>query len=453
MRQSIGSSVATPTCKVADPLPVESTLVQSLESPVPGRNVVRFVQGLAAFPIVRLTVAVVVVLAISCACASKAVAASCGSTKRYALILANNATRDPGLPPLRYADDDAVRYYQLFRAAGARTALLVSLDLDTRDRFPEVAQVAISPTRRHLVEKVAELFHHVKVEHQNGCESHFYFVYTGHGAIAPNRQGYINLSDGPFHRSDLYEQIVGLSPATFNHLIVDSCHAASFVQRKGDRSGNYADAVEAFVSTEDLASYNNTGLLYASAEGDDALESGSWESGVFSHMVQSALLGPGDANEDGRITYAEAAAFLGVANYGVRERWGRLRVFFRPPPIRETVSLLDPVDYRPNAWITVDAAHAGRYSAKDARGVSIADFNSSAEQTVRLALLGAGPFQVTHSNRVAEVPDGTQAAVQYLAFRPAAYVLRGAMSGQLERAYFSVPFGKLIYRRIEERQR
>ncbi len=453
MRQSIGSRVAIPARETAGSLPVGSSLAHDLDSPSTERGFVECAQSLAVLPLLKVTVAVVLAVAWVCARPSDAAAAGCRSPRRYAIVVANNATHDPGLPPLRYADDDAIRYYELFRAAGARTALLVDPDRDTLRRLPEVAQVAMPPTRRQLSETAAELFRQAKADRQNGCESHFYFVYTGHGAVAPNRQGYINLSDGPFHRADLYEQIVEPSPATFNHLIIDSCHAASFVQKKGDRSGNYRDAVEAFVGAQDLADYDNTGFIYANVEGDEALESAPWESGVFSHMLQSALLGPGDVDLDRRITYAEAAGFLGVANVAVREQWGRLKVYFRPPPIRETVSLLDLAEYRPSAWLTVDSAHAGRYSARDARGISVADFHSSAEQAVRLALVGTGPFEVTHANMVAELPDRSQAAVQELLFGPATYAVRGATSGRLEQVYFSFPFGRSIFNQLAKRQR
>src|SRR5581483_1448505 len=49
----------------------------------------------------------------------------------YALIIGVNRAVDADLPPLHYADDDAVRYQELFRALGARTALLTRLDPET----------------------------------------------------------------------------------------------------------------------------------------------------------------------------------------------------------------------------------------------------------------------------------------------------------------------------------
>ena len=45
----------------------------------------------------------------------------------YALIVGTNRSVDADLKPLRYADDDAVRYQELFRALGARTPVARNL--------------------------------------------------------------------------------------------------------------------------------------------------------------------------------------------------------------------------------------------------------------------------------------------------------------------------------------
>ena len=54
---------------------------------------------------------------------------SSGAT--FALIIGVNKSIDPDLQDLHYADDDAARYFELFRSLGARTYLLTNPDKNT----------------------------------------------------------------------------------------------------------------------------------------------------------------------------------------------------------------------------------------------------------------------------------------------------------------------------------
>ena len=65
----------------------------------------------------------------------------------FALILGVNRSVDADLKPLRYADDDAVRYQELFRSLGAKTVLLANLDEETSALSPQAAAEALPPTR------------------------------------------------------------------------------------------------------------------------------------------------------------------------------------------------------------------------------------------------------------------------------------------------------------------
>ena len=87
-------------------------------------------------------------------------AAEAAGQPRYALVIGNN--RPPlaraDLPSLRYADDDAVRYQELFLRLGAQTHLLTVPDADTQRRHPEVAGRALPPSLevlRRAVDQVA----------------------------------------------------------------------------------------------------------------------------------------------------------------------------------------------------------------------------------------------------------------------------------------------------------
>ena len=63
-------------------------------------------------------------------------------------------------------------------------------------------------------------------------------------------------------------------------------------------------------------------------------ESHEWagfEAGVFSHEVRSGLFGAADADGDGRVTYAEIAAFVRRANEAIPADRFRPQVLARPP--------------------------------------------------------------------------------------------------------------------------
>ena len=72
-----------------------------------------------------------------------------GREVAYAIVIGNNAPPSTGTPeklaPLRYADDDAVRYFQLFSRM-AYTRLLVVLDTQTQRRYPGLAAYTEAPT-------------------------------------------------------------------------------------------------------------------------------------------------------------------------------------------------------------------------------------------------------------------------------------------------------------------
>jgi hypothetical protein len=68
----------------------------------------------------------------------------------FALIVGVNQSVDASLPMLLYADDDAVRYHELFRTLGARTYLLTRPDANTRQVFPEAVTVAREPRAEEL---------------------------------------------------------------------------------------------------------------------------------------------------------------------------------------------------------------------------------------------------------------------------------------------------------------
>jgi hypothetical protein len=72
----------------------------------------------------------------------------------FALIVTNNLSAELSRPELRYADDDGVKYAELFRtiARPEHVHLLTELDADTDRLFPGAAATARAPTRAAVLE-------------------------------------------------------------------------------------------------------------------------------------------------------------------------------------------------------------------------------------------------------------------------------------------------------------
>ena len=76
-------------------------------------------------------------IAILMLCAGVARANEKPAPATFALIVGVNQSQDEKLGTLRYADDDAARYQELFRSLGARTYLVTRLDDSSRRLHPQ----------------------------------------------------------------------------------------------------------------------------------------------------------------------------------------------------------------------------------------------------------------------------------------------------------------------------
>ena len=100
------------------------------------------------------------------------VASLCGAptTERLALVIANNGSLDEGVDPLRFADDDGARMYELLSAFGYDATLLSVLDRDTAEQHPDARQAARPPSWRRLERTVRDLRNRVAQAHRAGHE-------------------------------------------------------------------------------------------------------------------------------------------------------------------------------------------------------------------------------------------------------------------------------------------
>lgn len=245
-------------------------------------------------------------------------------TVAYAIAIGNNAPPAPSLPVLRYADDDAVRYHQLFSRFTAETHLLAVLDDPTQRRYPGLGAVAEAPTLASLARVVTDYAGKMAADVARGDRPILYVAFSGHG-FADASGAFLAMLDGQLTRERLYSDVIGRVPAAYVHLIVDACNAGAVV---GVRGPAELDAQETEVTLpERLAvgegaqrTWPTVGVVIATTAGQEAHEWARIESGVFTHEVISGLLGAADVNGDGRIEYSELAAFIAAARYTLDAR-------------------------------------------------------------------------------------------------------------------------------------
>jgi hypothetical protein len=382
--------------------------------------------------------------------------ASCvasAAEKRFALIIANNQSQDQKLPPLSFADDDAARFYELMDAGKAEIRLHAVLDAEVQKRFPQAASVARSPGLKAIEESLDQLFESIRAANKQGLETHFTFYYSGHGHLGPNQEGQLTLLNGFISRSWIFHELLAVSPARYNHLLLDACHAYYVVHKRGQAPHNEGDAtllIQDFLKAEELASYPNTGVLLAHSSSSETHEWGLWEAGIFSHELRSALVGGSDLNLDKKITYLEAAASIEAANSTVPDPKARLQVHVRPPPLRRDVALFDLTAIEAPGWLTFGIEQAGRYHLIDSRGIRVFDIHYSSEQPLQLALLGKPPFYLVQGKESSQVtPQLESVDVKTLAFGQLETAHKGPLEASFKKHLFETAFGLSFLRGLD----
>jgi hypothetical protein len=295
----------------------------------------------------------------------------------FALIIGSNVSVDRELAPLKYADDDAANYLDLFRVLGARTYLLSRLDDNTRLLHPQAAAEALEPRRAALEQSVAQLVADVAQAQRRHVETDFYFVYAGHGDVRDG-QGYVSLEDARITSDDL-ARLVAKVPATRVHVIIDACASYFLAYSRGP--GGERRPIHSFQDTSELARDPRVGLLLSTSSAAESHEWDGFQAGVFSHEVRSGLYGGADADGDGRVSYREIAAFVTRASAAIPNERFRPAVHARPP--RQSDTLLD-LRHGLGRRLDIDASHAAHYTMEDARGVRLLDVHNASDQPLHL---------------------------------------------------------------------
>lgn len=368
----------------------------------------------------------------------------------YALIVASNTTPDASLAPLRYADDDGARYYELFAPQAREAVLLTVLDAETQARHPGLAARTRPPTRAALKEALAHLNARMAEDKAAGRAPILYFVFTGHGKRGPAGEGQVYLLDSTFTRTDLYRDVLASSPASFIHLIVDACDSYFFVNARGGLPIGPAQtaAVTRVLETRDLARYPNVGVVLSTSTTKESHEWSAIGAGVFSHQVQSALAGAADVNGDGRVEYSELMAFIAAANQGVEDVRGKLDIFARPPALDRSIALSDLRRATGLGYLLVPEGLGGRMWVEDARGVRLAEFNKERERALVLALPPERAYWLRTATSEARLTVSRAGAVVDaggLTWSATGLASRGAVQEAFRDKLFHVAFGPRFY--------
>lgn len=300
---------------------------------------------------------------------------------RFVLILGVNRSVDPDLPVLRYADDDAARYEELFRSIGGKTYLLARLDENTRRISPDAVAIARPPRRAELGRTLATLAADVVAARTRGQRTLFYFVYAGHGNVHGDT-AYLALEDARLDAKEIEREIIDRVHADESHLIIDACY--SYFLAFGRGPGGRRRAVPSFATAEGLAGRRDVGLLLSTTSARESHEWAGFQAGIFSHEVRSGLYGAADLDGDGRISYLEIAAFVSRANAAIPNERFRPEVYAHAP-----LAAAELVDLRaaPGRRLRLDAtAQAGHYLFEDTLGVRLADFHNARGRVLSVLL-------------------------------------------------------------------
>ncbi len=302
--------------------------------------------------------------------------------KRFVLVVGCNRPTRPDIATLRYADDDAVRWAMLFRTFGADVELLTDLDAESERLYGADVPLHRSPTHAEVMQSMMRLRGAIERARAEGAHTAFYFVYAGHGD-EEDGEGFVGVADGRLLRREIEEQILAASGADTNHVIVDACRSYYIAYDRGP-GGRRRPWLDPYFKTGTAARFRNTGFVLASSSGGATQEWEEFQAGIFSHEVRSGLLGGADADGDGRITYAELAAFVRVANQAVRNDRYRPEILARAPSNGDDV-LLDLRDALAGR-VRFRGGLTGRQVLEDGLGIRWADVHPGPRQNLMLAL-------------------------------------------------------------------
>lgn len=293
----------------------------------------------------------------------------------FALLIGVNRSVDPSEAPLRYADDDAALYFELFRGLGARTYLVTRADENTRRLHPQAVAEAVEPRRGAFDPLITQLVADMARARAESVRTRLYVIYAGHGSVREG-QGAVALEDAQLTGAEL-AQLIERSGADEAHVIIDACYSFFLAYPRGP--GGRRRPLAGLRRLGPLADSERTGLLLSTSSAKESHEWEGLQSGVFSHEVRSGLSGAADADGDGQVTYREIAAFVERANAAIPNERFRPEVHARPP---STGGLL--LDLKPGRTRRLVVPGGAHFVLENADGVRLADLHGAPGTTTQL---------------------------------------------------------------------
>jgi hypothetical protein len=203
--------------------------------------------------------------------------------KRYAFLVGSNkgATHEA---PLRYAESDV----------DAMANLLMDVGGFASERVTRL----YGPTAPRVRQALLDVMVRMQQELRAGGEAVLFAYYSGH-ADAQN----LHLGGSEMPMEEL-SGLVRASQAKLKVLLVDACRSGALTRVKGGRQ------VAPFqIGIEDLLRNEGYAVITSSSAGEDAQESESFRSSVFTHHFLAGLRGMGDVNRDRLVTLGEVYSY------------------------------------------------------------------------------------------------------------------------------------------------
>lgn len=380
----------------------------------------------------------------------------------YAIVIGNNQrpSGHPELKELRYADDDAARFYELFRRAGPDVVLLATVDSDTARRFSGLASRSEPPTSASVERAIASFREKMQRDIRRGDTPVLFLTFSGHGAEDASGRYALTLLDGGITRDYLLGTLLSAIPKGVTvHFIFDACRAAGVLEARGafgkEREGIVASLDESereLLPRVDLADFPNVGALVASSGSEDTYEWSRIQSGVFTHVVVSGLLGAADINGDRRIEYSEIEAFVASATRGIRDpRAPRLRV---ATPMGGSQRVLVDLDrLQDTVLLQGDPKGLGRLSVQLENGLYWLEANvNTSRVTLALPARGQAVLRAKMGETLLDTTRTRHLALEALAFQPPSLGARGGVPHPWEKGLFSFPYDRGYYQGFADSQ-
>jgi hypothetical protein len=322
----------------------------------------------------------------------------------YAIVVGHNGGA-PGLPPLRFADDDAIRFWFLLsglsgRPERARVTLLTRVDGDTRADLQRAGlrpRPDGPPSRDGVLGALESVKRALAARPAGTRPPVFYFVYAGHGLA-----GRILLDsdagggEAALTGHELRAAVAGLTqvaPDLRAYVFLDACRSQSLFTERGPARDDALgpDLAGEAAALEAKAGAAPIGVLTAAFSGRPAGEVRALGAGYFSHVLASGMAGAADADGDERVSFAELAAFVAYNT----ERLTAQRPWFSPPGGDMEAPV---VDLRRGAGrMELSEAPPGRYLIQAATGKPIfVEAVKAARGALRLTL-PAGRYRVVRA--------------------------------------------------------